>query len=156
MDGYLKVLEFHKSMGLATENTIFGEVDRDDEGIALGAKLRQILIMEESHELFEGMYENDKLKTLDGICDLLYVTFGTAIEAGISAENLEKAFAAVHESNMSKACKTYEEAEETINTLPEKDKGKIVSRDGLYFVYNEKGKLIKSVNYKPVDLTPYG
>lgn len=61
--------------------------------------LRERLIKEESEELLEAIRNEDMVKIADGIADLLYVTFGTAITYGIPIDNI---FGEVHASNMTK------------------------------------------------------
>ena len=49
---------------------------------------------------FEKLYEDPNLvEVIDGLCDLLYVTFGTAVAAGI---DLDRYFQEVHRSNLEK------------------------------------------------------
>lgn len=70
-------------------------------------------------------------------------------------DNFKTALLRVHESNMSKFCKTEEEAHETVKSYF--DKGietyfKLVN--DYYVVYrSEDNKVLKSINYTPVDLT---
>lgn len=62
---------------------------------------RQQWLLEEVGELSEAYQEKDAEKILDALADILYITFGTVVALG--AQNImEKAFDAVHESNMSK------------------------------------------------------
>ncbi len=56
------------------------------------AHLRAKLIMEEATETCE-------VESIDGMCDVLYVIFGTAIACGVE---LTPFFAEVHRSNMTK------------------------------------------------------
>lgn len=70
-------------------------------------------------------------------------------------DNFKTALLRVHESNMSKFCKTEEEANETVKSYFEKGIEtyfKLVN--DYYVVYrSEDNKVLKSINYKPVDLT---
>jgi NTP pyrophosphatase (non-canonical NTP hydrolase) len=61
--------------------------------------LRLKLMHEELSELEEGLNTNDIVKIADGIADLLYVVFGTAVSYNIPIEEI---FAEVHRSNMTK------------------------------------------------------
>lgn len=63
-------------------------------------KLRCNLILEEAHELCEALLEDDAVDIIDGLCDLIYVTLGTAVAYGI---DLEPYFDEVHRTNMLKA-----------------------------------------------------
>lgn len=62
------------------------------------ARLRQALLEEEVKELREA---KNILDVADAICDILYITYGTAHEYGI-ADRLVMLFDEVHRSNMSK------------------------------------------------------
>lgn len=63
--------------------------------------LRLRLMMEELGELACAIHAKDLTKIADGICDLLYVTVGTAVAHGLGPL-LEELFAEVHRSNMTK------------------------------------------------------
>ena len=62
-------------------------------------KLRVDLIQEELDELKEAIKENDIVEVADALTDILYVTYGAGHSFGI---NLDKCFAEVQRSNMSK------------------------------------------------------
>jgi predicted HAD superfamily Cof-like phosphohydrolase len=61
--------------------------------------LRERLMTEELNELRLSMAEQDMIGIADGLADLLYVVFGTAIAYGI---DMEPVVDEVHRSNMSK------------------------------------------------------
>lgn len=63
--------------------------------------LRLRLMMEELGELATAMHEKDLPEVADGLCDLLYVTVGTAVEYGLGPI-LDQLFAEIHRSNMTK------------------------------------------------------
>jgi predicted HAD superfamily Cof-like phosphohydrolase len=63
--------------------------------------LRLRLMIEELAELTIAMHANNELEIADGLCDLLYVTVGTAVAYGLGPV-LERLFAEVHRSNMTK------------------------------------------------------
>lgn len=63
-------------------------------------EFRAELIREEAKETVDAILAGDFVEAVDGLCDLLYVTFGAAIEFGI---NLEPIFDEVHRSNLAKA-----------------------------------------------------
>lgn len=62
--------------------------------------LRMDLINEEKDELVEAYLDGDIAGVLDACVDLVYVTVGLAVEAGLP---FDEAFAAVHLANMQKA-----------------------------------------------------
>lgn len=61
--------------------------------------LRSRLIVEESGEFMEAATHGDMVGMIDALCDILYVTFGTADVMGV---DLEPYFNEVQRSNMTK------------------------------------------------------
>lgn len=61
--------------------------------------LRAALIEEEARETCEAIRRGDLIEAIDGMCDVLYVVFGTAVEFGI---DLQPFFNEVHATNMAK------------------------------------------------------
>ena len=90
--------------------------------------LRYDLIREELGELKEAIDNKDIKEVADALTDILYVTYGAGHAFGI---NLDKCFAEVQNSNMSKLG----------------DDGKPI--------YNEKGKVLKGPNYFKPDLKKF-
>ncbi|MFY0652325.1 MAG: nucleoside triphosphate pyrophosphohydrolase family protein [Cyclobacteriaceae bacterium] len=117
-------------------------------------KLRIELIAEELKELEEAIKDNDLVEVADALCDIQYVLSGAVLEFGLG-DKFKTLFEEVQRSNMSKACKTIEEAEATVNYYKE-NKGTesyIKEVDGLYLVFRtEDNKTLKSINYSPADL----
>jgi predicted HAD superfamily Cof-like phosphohydrolase len=62
-------------------------------------ELRAELIREEARETVDAIEAGDFAAALDGLCDLLCVTYGAAVEWGI---NLEDFWPEVHRTNMAK------------------------------------------------------
>lgn len=62
-------------------------------------ELRISLIEEEVRETIEAIRRGDLVAAVDGLCDTLYVVFGTAVAFGV---DLAPVFGEVHESNMRK------------------------------------------------------
>lgn len=116
-------------------------------------KLRVSLIAEELKELEEAIQNKDIVEVADALCDIQYVLSGAILEFGL-AEKFKALFDEVQRSNMSKACKTLEEAEATIRHYNNKGVDCYYEQqDGLYLVYRkEDKKTLKSVNYSPADL----
>lgn len=65
------------------------------------AALRKKLVAEEAQELVDAIDRGELHEMLDALCDLLYVTIGTANAMGF-ASVLEEALSRVHEANMQK------------------------------------------------------
>src|SRR5580698_6096077 len=77
-------------------------------------KLRIELLTEELKELQQAVDDNNLVEVADALCDLQYVLSGAILEFGLG-EKFKELFDEVHRSNMSKACKTVEEANLTID-----------------------------------------
>lgn len=118
------------------------------------AALRIELLAEELKELQEAVDDNNIVEIADALCDLQYVLAGAVLEFGLG-EKFKALFDEVHRSNMSKACKTVEEANETIAHYKQKSNVDAYYKevDGLFLVYrNADHKTLKSINYSPADL----
>lgn len=116
--------------------------------------LRVSLLAEELKELEEAIAQKDIVEIADALCDLQYVLSGAVLEFGLG-EKFRALFDEVQRSNMSKACKTVEEAEETIRHYEAKGTECYYKEDnGLFLVYRKgDDKTLKNVNYSPADLT---
>lgn len=140
------VEEFHKTFGLIINSEPTFNKSLSD--------FRVRLINEEKKELDDALEENDPVETLDALCDLQYVLSGAIVALGYK-DNFNKAFAEVHRSNMSKACKNMQEVAETIAHY--KSKGEechCTGEEGEYIIRRDSdGKILKSINYSPADLT---
>ena len=108
--------------------------------------LRWKLCTEESKELGDS---RNLVEYLDAIVDLLYVTLGSAVAAGIEPHTLEAAFAEVHASNMTKAW-----MEEEIQHRPATWSAVAVG-NGRYIVRDSSGKVRKSPSYRAADLESF-
>ena len=116
--------------------------------------LRVSLIAEELKELEEAIQNNDIVEVADALCDIQYVLSGAVLEFGLK-DKFNDLFEEVQRSNMSKACKSIEEAEATIKHYKEtKDVDSYYKEvDGLFLVFRtEDNKTLKSINYSPADL----
>ncbi|WP_428331464.1 hypothetical protein [Mucilaginibacter sp.] len=116
--------------------------------------LRISLLAEELKELQEAVDNDDIVEIADALCDLQYVLSGAILEFGM-AEKFKELFDEVHRSNMSKACKTVEEAEKTIAHYKQTTGTDSYHKeiDGLFLVYRTAdNKTLKSINYSPADI----
>lgn len=117
-------------------------------------KLRVSLISEELKELEEAIADKNLIEIADALCDIQYVLSGAILEFGLK-DKFSDLFDEVQRSNMSKACKTVEEAQATMKHYLEKDgtQSYYKEADGLYLVFRkEDDKTLKSINYSPADL----
>lgn len=85
----IDVEEFHKAFDIPVGDT--PAIRRPE--------LRAELIREESKELRKAIERGDLVEAIDGMCDLIFVTLGTAVEFGI---DLEPFWDEVCVSNMAK------------------------------------------------------
>lgn len=142
-----QVAEFHKTF----KHPI---VDKATIPARERSQLRIDLIAEELKELQEAVNDNNMVEIADALCDLQYVLAGAVLEFGL-ANNFKTLFDEVHRSNMSKACKTIEEANDTIAHYKNNGNTEAYFKeiDGLFLVYRDGDhKTLKSINYSPADL----
>jgi predicted HAD superfamily Cof-like phosphohydrolase len=117
-------------------------------------QLRVALLAEELKELEAAIQDKDIVEVADALCDLQYVLSGAILEFGLG-EKFKGLFDEVQRSNMSKSCKTREEAEATVKYYQEeKDTDCFYEEsDGHFLVYRTAdNKTLKSINYSPADL----
>jgi predicted HAD superfamily Cof-like phosphohydrolase len=120
-------------------------------------------ICELEKQLREAMLEKKNIIEVESfLIQLIINTYNIGFHL---TNKLDEAFLNVHESNMSKLCKSIDEAEETVKDYEEKYNNGISSYDtpyyyelkpGLYVVKNKSsGKALKSINYTPADLKQF-
>lgn len=112
------VREFHETYNLA----------RGESPALPDEPLRQLridLLREEMDEYIQGETKDDIVEIADALADIIYIACGTAVAYGIP---LDRVFAEVHRSNMSK-----------------------LGEDGKP-IYREDGKVLKGPNYTPPDV----
>jgi len=116
--------------------------------------LRLALLKEELAELEEAVNSKDIKGVADALCDLQYVLSGAVLEFGLG-DRFKELFDEVQRSNMSKACRTRKEAEETLEHYQRVHNTECYYREigGKYLVYRATdNKTVKSINYSPADL----
>jgi NTP pyrophosphatase (non-canonical NTP hydrolase) len=158
MTNFDKVVDFNTQFGVLESDKLVPQLDvfdKDPKKIEFCLKL----IREEMKELETAVENKDYIETVDALADLTYVIFGMSSRIGM---NMDLAFNLVHDNNMSKLCKTEEEAQKTVKYY-EDNKSKLgydtpkyrKAPDGIHWVvYNESTKkILKSIEWKPVDLT---
>jgi predicted HAD superfamily Cof-like phosphohydrolase len=90
------VYEFHVKFGLP-----LGDDDQLTNNPA-AQEFRIKFLQEELDELKEALAAGDRTKIFDALLDLAYVTYGTALFAGISPIQWRAGMRAVHSCNMQK------------------------------------------------------
>ena len=112
------VLEFHKAFNL----TIGDRAGFPNKEIRA---LRRRLLNEEFTEYLQAETKDDLVEVADALADIIYIACGTAIAYGIP---LDRVFAEVHRSNMSKLGE---------NGRP---------------IYRDDGKVLKGPTYSPPNI----
>ena len=116
-------------------------------------ELRISLLQEELNELKEAIADNNLVEIADALCDLQYVLSGAVLEFGLG-EKFVPLFNEVHRSNMSKACNTESEAQETIEFYKEKGETAYAQNSGekINVHRSTDHKVLKNKYYSPADL----
>src|SRR5690606_22831335 len=141
------VAEFHKTF----KHPILEKPTIPDEK---RCRLRVSLIAEELKELEEAIANNDLVEVADALCDIQYVLSGAVLEFGLAAK-FSALFDEVQRSNMSKACKSLAEAEETVRYYSEERNTPCFyeKQDAYYFDrLTEDRNTLESAEYSPADL----
>jgi predicted HAD superfamily Cof-like phosphohydrolase len=118
------------------------------------SKLRVALLAEELKELEVAILQKDIVEVADALCDIQYVLSGAILEFGLG-EKFSQLFEEVQRSNMSKACKSEDEAKQTVDFYKKKDGTECYyRREGdKWLVYRSSdNKTIKSIYYSPANL----
>lgn len=146
-DSLAMVAEFHQTFKHPIQNK---PALPDDNR----CKLRLALIAEELEELETAIKDKNMVEVADALCDIQYVLSGAILEFGL-ADKFKALFEEVQRSNMSKACKSEEEALLTVDYYKKKDGTACYYRkEGeKWLVYRTSdNKTIKSIHYSPADL----
>jgi predicted HAD superfamily Cof-like phosphohydrolase len=138
-----EVETFNATMGKHWQNRTLPTINQEDAEFVIN------FIQEELDELKESVKENDIVGIFDAILDITYVGLGNgALVFGLK-DKIEAGYAEVQASNMSKICKTEEEAIETVKVRSEQQGRPCYYEkvgDG-YVVYRDDMKVMKSINY---------
>lgn len=151
---FKKVCDWNNIFGVPVNNKPVMDIFKSDPKLV---EYRLALIKEEVAELEEAIKNHDMVETYDALCDILVVVYGAGASFGL---DLDKGLHLVNDSNMSKSCKSEQEAIDTVEwyiknepryTCP--DYRKAESKDNHYWiVFNKKPfKILKSINWKLVD-----
>lgn len=147
LDALNQVAEFHRTFGHPIEpKPLIPAAGR--------CQLRVALIAEELEELKEAIEQNDLVAVADALCDIQYVLSGAVLEFGLG-EQFKTLFDEVQRSNMSKTCKTLEEAEATVqHYLDQQGVESYIRQEGEFYLVHRSSdhKTLKSIKYSPADL----
>jgi hypothetical protein len=116
-------------------------------------------ILEELEEYKEACERGDIVEVLDALCDITYVSLGNGTMLHGLKDKIWPAYQEVQASNMSKACKTEEEAVLTVSKRSE-EQGEACHFEevapGRFIVYRSRDKkVMKSINYFKPDLQKF-
>ena len=108
-------------------------------------------ILEELEEYREACENGDIVEVLDALCDIAYVSLGNGTMLHGLKDKIWPAYNEVQASNMSKACKTEEEAIQSVS-LRSEEQGEACHfekvEEGRYIVYRSRDrKVMKSIGY---------
>ncbi len=118
-------------------------------------------LVESQAALSEACKNHNLIDTAATLTKVIYQTYVIGTAFGV---DMDVAMTLVHKSNMTKLCSSETEAQETVEWYAKEfAEGRVTydtpnyrkAEDGEYWVvFNEStGKILKSINYKPVDLT---
>ena len=116
-------------------------------------------VLEELEEYREACERGDIVEVLDALCDIAYVSLGNGTMLHGLKSKIWPAYLEVQASNMSKACKTEEEAIQTVSERS-KEQGEACHfeklEEGRYIVYRSRDrKVMKNINYFRPDLSKF-
>jgi predicted HAD superfamily Cof-like phosphohydrolase len=115
-------------------------------------------ILEELEEYKHACETGNIVEVLDALCDITYVATGNGVMLHGLKDQFQPAYAEVQASNMSKACKTEEEAQLTVVKRSE-EQGEPCHYEKVgdyWIVYRTRDrKVMKNINYFKPDLKQF-
>jgi hypothetical protein len=115
-------------------------------------------VLEELEEYKHACEQGDIVEILDALCDIAYVSLGNGTMLHGLKDKLWPAYQEVQASNLSKACSSEKEAQETVRVRSaEQEEPCHYEKVGKYFiVYRTRDrKVMKNINYFRPDLTQF-
>ena len=115
-------------------------------------------VLEELEEYREACERGDIVEVLDALCDITYVAVGNGAMLHGLKDKVWPAYQEVQVSNLSKACKTEEEAQATVDKRSiEQNEACHYEKVGEYYiVYRTRDrKVMKNVNYFKPNLSQF-
>ena len=107
-------------------------------------------VLEELEEYREACERGDIVEILDALCDITYVSLGNGAMLHGLKDKIWPAYQEVQASNMSKACKTEDEALQTVikRTIEQGEACHHEKVGEYYIVYRSRDrKVMKNINY---------
>jgi hypothetical protein len=115
-------------------------------------------ILEELEEYKHACETNNIVEVLDALCDITYVSLGNGAMLHGLKDKIWPAYQEVQASNLSKACISEEEAQETVRVRSAEQEEPCHYEQGgkYYLVYRTRDrKVMKNINYFRPDLTQF-
>ena len=115
-------------------------------------------ILEELEEYKHACETGNIVEVLDALCDITYVSLGNGAMLHGLKDKVWPAYQEVQASNLSKACSSEEEAQETVRVRSEEQKEPChYEKVGKYYiVYRTRDKkVMKNINYFRPDLSKF-
>ena len=110
------------------------------------------LMIEEIGETIAAIKNNDKYEFIDGFIDIFFILSNLYHFSGMTPEIFKRNFEAVLNSNYTKLCKSYDEAQESLRKYHNKGNRSftysIKPVGQFWIVVRNDGKLMKSVLFK--------
>jgi len=141
-------------------NTKFGKLNNQTPTIPnqKDSEFVYNFVLEEVEELKDAYLKGDIVGVLDAILDITYVSLGNGAMTFGLKDKILAGYAEVHASNMSKSCKTIEEAIATVEkrTIEQGEPCHYEQIGDLYIVYRSRDrKAMKSINYNKPNLAQF-
>jgi hypothetical protein len=115
-------------------------------------------ILEELEEYKEACETGNIVEILDALCDITYVSLGNGAMLHGLKDKVWPAYQEVQASNLSKACSSEEDAQETVRVRSQ-EQGEECHYEKIgeyYIVYRTRdSKVMKNINYFRPDLTQF-
>ena len=115
-------------------------------------------ILEELEEYKHACETGNIVEVLDALCDITYVSLGNGAMLHGLKDKVWPAYQEVQASNLSKACSSEEDAQETVRVRSE-EQGEACHYEkigGYYIVYRTRDrKVMKNIKYFRPDLTQF-
>jgi predicted HAD superfamily Cof-like phosphohydrolase len=148
------VQEFHRVFGHPADRE--PGIPTKEEG-----ELRAALIREELNEFEHAVLTEDFTEACDALGDMLWVVLGGFEVFGVAGKVGEQIMNAIYESNMSKLCKSEEEAIDIVEETTTEEAGALYTykalNDGRAVLYHafgsKKGKIAKGPHYHTPDFS---
>jgi len=115
-------------------------------------------ILEELEEYKHACETGNIVEVLDALCDITYVSLGNGAMLHGLKDKVWPAYQEVQASNLSKACTSEEEAQDTVRVRSEEQKAEChYEKVGDYYIVyrTHDKKVMKNINYFRPDLTQF-